>query len=81
MIGNNMDGIKEVKKHLSSKFQMKDLGAAKFILGMEIMRDRASRNIGFHHMKYIETFMKQFNMKDCKLVKVPIPMGVWIIVE
>jgi hypothetical protein len=26
-------------------------------------------------MKYIETILKCFNMQDCKLVKVPIPVG------
>jgi hypothetical protein len=45
LIGNNMDTIKEVRKKLSSKFDMKDLGANNFILGMEINRDRAARNI------------------------------------
>jgi hypothetical protein len=39
LIGNNMDAIKEVKKHLSSKFDMKDLNATNFIMGMEIKRD------------------------------------------
>jgi hypothetical protein len=39
LIGNNMDIIKEVNKKLSSKFEMKDLGAVNFILGMEIKRD------------------------------------------
>ena len=39
LIGNSMDAIKEVKKKLSSNFDMKDLGATKFILGMEIKRD------------------------------------------
>jgi hypothetical protein len=39
LIGNNMDTIKEVKKQLSYKFDMKDLGATKFILGMKIERD------------------------------------------
>jgi hypothetical protein len=39
LIGNNMDTIKEVNKKLSSKFNMKDIDAAKFILGMEIKRD------------------------------------------
>jgi hypothetical protein len=39
LIGNNMDAIKEVKKQLSSKFDMKDLGATNFIMGMEIKRD------------------------------------------
>jgi hypothetical protein len=39
LIGNNMDAIKEVNKKLSSKFDMKDLGVANFILGMEIKID------------------------------------------
>jgi hypothetical protein len=32
LIGNNMDVIKEVKKKLSSKLDMKDLSAEKFIM-------------------------------------------------
>ena len=39
MIGSNMNTIKEVKKKLSSKFDMKDLSATNFILGMGIKRD------------------------------------------
>jgi hypothetical protein len=38
LIGNNMDIIKEVKKQLFSKFDMKDIDATKFIMGMEIKR-------------------------------------------
>ena len=45
LIGNNMDTIKEVNKKLSSKFNMKDLSASKFILGIDIKRDRATRNM------------------------------------
>jgi hypothetical protein len=44
-VGNNMNVIKEVKSQLSSKFGMMDLGAANFILGMEIKRDRANRKL------------------------------------
>ncbi|GJT45467.1 retrovirus-related pol polyprotein from transposon TNT 1-94 [Tanacetum coccineum] len=36
----NKDQIRELKDQLSNKFDMKDLGAAKRILGMEIRRDR-----------------------------------------
>jgi hypothetical protein len=39
LVGNNMDVIKGVKSQLSSKFDMKDLGDANFIMGMEIKRD------------------------------------------
>jgi hypothetical protein len=45
LVGNNMDVIKEVKSQLSSKFYMKDLSAANFIMGMEIKRDHANRKI------------------------------------
>jgi hypothetical protein len=45
LIGNIMDAIKKGKKQLSSKFDMKDIGVEKFILGMEIKRDQATRNL------------------------------------
>jgi hypothetical protein len=45
LIINNMNAIKKVKKQLSSKFDMKDIGATNFILGMGIRRDRATRNL------------------------------------
>jgi hypothetical protein len=62
LIGNNMNAIKEVKKKLSSKFDMKYLGATNFILGMEIKRDQATRKIWLNQKKYIETILKHFNM-------------------
>jgi hypothetical protein len=76
LVGNNMDVIKEVKSQLSSKFDMKDLGAANFILGMEIKRDRANRKLWLNQRKYVETILQRFNMHGSKPVKVPIPIGV-----
>ena len=37
--------IERVKIQLSREFDMKDLGAAKKILGMEILRDKKIRNV------------------------------------
>jgi len=62
LIGNNKDVIKEVKSQLSSKFDMKDLGAANFILGMEIRRDRANKMISLNQRKYVEMILQRFNM-------------------
>ena len=45
MIGNNKEIIQDVKTKLSSKFDMKDLGATKFILGMEIKRDQENMKL------------------------------------
>jgi hypothetical protein len=76
LVGNNMDVIKEVKSQLSSKFDMKDLSAANFIMGMEIKIDRANRKLWLNQRKYVETILQRFNMHGSKPVKVPIPIGV-----
>jgi hypothetical protein len=81
LIGNNMNAIKEVKKQISSKFNMKDLGATNFIMGMEMKRDRTTRKLWLNQQKYIETILKRFNMQDCKPMKVPILVGTRLIVE
>ena len=39
LIENDKEIIQDLKTQLFSKFDMKDLGAAKYILGMEIKRD------------------------------------------
>jgi len=54
---------------------MKNLGATNFILGMEIKRYWEIKNIWLNQGKYIESILNNFNMYDCKLVKVPIPVG------
>ena len=60
---------------------MKDLGAANYILGMEIKRDQAKRKLQLNQMKEVETILQRFNMKDSKSMKVPIPVGVRLSVE
>ena len=57
LIGNNKDIIQDVKTRLSSKFDMKDLGASNFIVGMEIKRDRKKRKLWLNQRKYVETIL------------------------
>ena len=45
LVGNEKEIIQDLKTHLSSKFDMKDLGAANYILGMEIKRDQEKRKL------------------------------------
>ena len=64
LVGNNMEVIKEVKMKLSSKFDMKDLGAANLILGMEIKRNCPYRKLWLNQRKYVETIFHRFNMQE-----------------
>jgi hypothetical protein len=40
--GDSKDVIDDLKPQLPAQFHTKDLGVAKYILGMEIMRDRVN---------------------------------------
>ena len=53
LIGNNKEMIKGVKSQLSSQFEMKDLGAANFILGIEIKRDRMNIKLWLNQRKLL----------------------------
>eukprot|EP00253_Pinus_taeda_P020158 PITA_20158 len=81
LVGNDKEIIQDLKTQLSSKFDMKDLGAANYILGMEIKRDREKGKLWLNQRKYVETILQRFNMQDSKLVKVPIPVGVRLSAE
>lgn len=68
----DLSEINKLKSLLSSEFEMKDLGAAKRILGMEIERKRSQRLLFLHQTSYIEKVLKRFNMQDAKIVTTPI---------
>ena len=44
LVGNDKEIFQDLKNQLSSKFDMKDLGAENYILGMEIKIDQAKRS-------------------------------------
>ena len=52
-------------KFLSSKFDMKDLGEASIVLGIEIHRDRSKGVLGLSQKAYIEKILKKFSMHKC----------------
>eukprot|EP00253_Pinus_taeda_P025478 PITA_25478 len=81
LVGNDKQIIQDLKTQLSSKFDMKDLCAANYILGIEIKRDRAKRKLWLNQRKYVETILQRFNMQDSKPVKVLIPIGVRLSAE
>ncbi|MBY3556005.1 hypothetical protein HGI15_21915, partial [Modestobacter lapidis] len=81
LIGNSTKMIRTVKDLLAKQFEMKDLGAANFILGMHIRRDRARRRLWLGQERYIEGILKKFNMTDCKPVGTPMSVGVKLSAE
>ena len=65
MIGN-------LKKDLFKSFDMKDLGPARQILAMQIVRDKKAKKLWLSQEKYIKRVPEMFNMKDAKPVNTPL---------
>jgi hypothetical protein len=63
--------IVELKAQLSHEFDMKDLGPAKKILGMEIQRDRRASTIFLSQKSYIEKVLEKYNLSNCKSIVTP----------
>src|SRR6266487_4225588 len=54
IVGKNISNIDRLKKQLGESFAMKDMGAAKQILGIRIMRDRKEKKLWMSQEQYIK---------------------------
>ena len=61
---NDTDMLVETKQLLFSHFDMKDLGEASYVLGIQILRDRPSGILRLSQQTYIECILKRFNMQS-----------------
>jgi hypothetical protein len=65
----------ETKKFLSSNFDMKDLGEASYVLGIEIHRDRKNGVLGLSQKTYLEKVLKKYNTHKSNATPAPIVKG------
>ncbi|KAL5733208.1 hypothetical protein ACOSQ2_032900 [Xanthoceras sorbifolium] len=70
--GSDMQEIMNLKRELSKQFAMKDLGAAKQILGMMTKRETKSGTLLLSQADYIKKVLSRFNMQDAKPVSTPL---------
>ncbi|KAE8698382.1 putative ribonuclease H protein [Hibiscus syriacus] len=73
--GPNKDHIEELKAQLAREFEMKDLGSANNILGMQIHRDRGNRKIWLSQKNYLKKILSRFSMQDCKPISTPLSIN------
>ena len=73
--GTNLSILQETKILLSDTFEMKDMGEASYVLGIEITRDRRKGLLGLSQTGYIDKILKRFNMSSCNGSEVPVTKG------
>ena len=65
--------IDKLKKDLSFEFEMKDLGEAKKVLGIEIERDTKGGKVSLTQKVYLKKLLQKFNINgDSKSVSTPL---------
>ncbi|KAH9737203.1 Integrase catalytic domain-containing protein [Citrus sinensis] len=75
LAANDTNLLLETKHMLSCSFDMKDLGEAHYVLGIEILRDRSRGILGLSQKTYIDRVLKRFNLQSCAPGKAPISKG------
>ena len=76
LLATNDSGLlHDTKSFLSKKFEMKDLGEASFVLGIQIHRDRSRGTLGLSQKGYIEKVLQRFGMQNCKPGDTPVAKG------
>jgi len=72
IVAKNLDDVVGLKTLLSQEFDMKDLGAAKKFLGMEIHKDISSKKLWLSQQRYVEKVLDRFGMSNTKPVSTPL---------
>jgi hypothetical protein len=62
-----------LKQQLSAKFQMKDLGEAKQILGLRVTKSDGA--VSIDQGRYIDELLAKFKMQDCNPVSTPLDVN------
>ena len=61
---NDLSTFHEVKQFLSKNYDMKDMGAASYVIGIKIHRETSRGVLGLSHETYINKVLKKFRMEN-----------------
>ncbi|KAL4014035.1 hypothetical protein IC575_026225 [Cucumis melo] len=68
LIGNDVGYLTDVKAWLAAQFQMKDLGEAQYVLGIQIIRDRKNKTLALSQATYIDKLLVRYSMRTLRRV-------------
>ena len=68
--------INEIKRSLTSRFKMKDLGKLHHCLGITVEYDESRRSLWLHQRPYILAMLEKFGLSQAKTVPTPANLNV-----
>lgn len=76
MVGRDLDKIQALQGQLGTKFKIKDLGKALYILGIQITHNTETGKIFLLQEKYICDIAERFRMSKAKSAPTPLNSGI-----
>ena len=76
LIGNDVGYLTDIKKWLAMQFQMKDLGDAQYVLGIQIVRNRKNKTLAMSQASYIDKMLSRYKMQNSKKGLLPYRYGI-----
>ena len=73
LAGKTDEEIAKVKESIGERFQVKDMGELKYILGLQVIQENGKVWIG--QPTYTESILKKFGMENCKILETPVELG------
>ena len=70
LTGSDKEELERLKRRLAVEFEIKDLGASKYFLGMEFARSK--EGIFVNQRKYVLDLLGEIGQLGCKLAETPI---------
>ena len=64
--------IEAIKALIGQEFKVRNMGEPRSILGVRIIRNRAKKTISMDQTAYIESFLRKYEMDQCRPVSTPI---------
>ena len=68
---NSTKLLRSEKEALQKQFCMKDLGEARYCLGIQIERNRAEKKMLLHPSTYRKNLLQKYGMQNCRAVPTP----------
>lgn len=74
LLARLIDKINEIKSLLVSEYEIRDLGRVSYLLGITV--EYGESKVRLSQALYINRFLSEYGMDDCKASKIPIDLGV-----
>ncbi|TYK19577.1 gag/pol protein [Cucumis melo var. makuwa] len=68
--------LTDIKKWLATQFQMKDLGNAPYVLGIQIVLNRKNKTLAMSQTSYIDKMLSRYKMQNSKKGLLPYIYGI-----